>query len=143
MNPLNYVKLQDRPRVELEPGPGEPDDESQLVGTWLNTNVASSGIVKAVVTRVDGGLTLRVFGAADPEPYDWGVVPIQTMFAESIESAGAIAFTANYDFGFMASELQSNLAQGLLIVTSLNTFKEGDCRSNYFAREYLYKKPVG
>ncbi len=143
MKPTNYAKLQDRPQPGSETGRSEPADAAPLLGTWINTNVATTGITKAVVTPVNGDLTLRVFGAGEPEQHDWGEAKVKTVFADSIGSERAISFTAEYDFGFLETELQTNLAKGLLIITSLNTFKDGSSRSDYFSREYFYKQPAG
>jgi hypothetical protein len=135
----NYAKLQDRP----QPGShsNEPADAAPLLGTWINTNAETIGITKAVVTQLNGELRLRVYGAGEPDPYDWGEVSLKAVFADSIPSGRAISFTAEYDFGFLQTELQTNLSKGLLIITSLNRFKDGSARSDYFSREYYYKHP--
>jgi hypothetical protein len=138
MKPKNYAKLQDRTQTGNEAR--QPVDVALLLGTWINTNAATAGIIKAVVMRDNCDLSLRVFGAGEPEPYDWGEVTIKAVFADAICSGSAISFTAEYDFGFLETELQTNLSKGLLIITSLNSFKDGSVRSDYFAREYFYKK---
>ncbi|MEO8499066.1 MAG: hypothetical protein ABI614_28715, partial [Planctomycetota bacterium] len=75
------------------------------------------------------------------EPHDWGEVKVIAQFADGLSSRRAIAFTAEYEFGFLRTELQANIAKGLLIITSLNAFSDGSPRSNYFSREYFYKQP--
>lgn len=142
MKATNYAKLQDRPRSGSESGGSEPLDVRPLLGTWINTNTATAGIAKAVVAQENGDLHLRVFGAGELELYDWGAVPVKSVCAEGICSRRAISFTAEYDFGFLETELQTNLSKGLLIITTLNTFKDGSGRSNYFSREYFYLEPA-
>ena len=140
MNLTNYAKLQDRLRAGITSGRNEPADLTPLLGTWINTNVATAGITKAVVTSDQSELSLRVFGAGEPEP--WDAVKVKAVFADSIGSENVISFTAEYDFDFLETEIQANLAKGLLIITSLNTFKDGSSRSDYFSREYFFRKPT-
>ena len=142
MNQAEYRKSQD-----CLPGHCDKDDTvsadlTPLLGTWINTNEATRGITSAVLTRNCGHLTLRVFGAAEPQAQDWGEVRVNELFADGIRSYSAISFIARYDFGFLETELQANLSKGLLIMTSLNTFKDGSARSDYFSREYFYKEPA-
>ena len=137
----NYAKLQDRLPVDGIAGGSEPAELEPLLGTWKNTNKATGGITTAVLTRNDGHITLRVFGAGDPEPHDWGETKVNAFFADGIDSRRAISFTADYDFEFLQTELQTNLSKGLLIITSLNKFKDGGARSSYFSREYFYQEP--
>lgn len=141
MEAKNYAKLQDR-RCATRGGNHENDpvDLDPLSGTWVNTNVQSTGITKAVVNQDGGELSLRVFGASDGEPCDWGEVDVTSTFAESINSGRAISFIASYDFGFLKTELQANIAKGLLIITSLNRFKDDSARSDFFAREFFYRE---
>ena len=139
----NYAKVQDRPQSLGKAGHSEPADIASLLGTWINTNAATTGISKVIVTHDGSELWLRVFGASETESCDWGEVKVKTLHSDSIESPNAIAFTAEYDFGFLETELQTNVSKGLLIIASLNTFKDGSARSNFFAREYFYKQPGG
>ncbi|MEO8496297.1 MAG: hypothetical protein ABI614_14600, partial [Planctomycetota bacterium] len=97
----DYAKLQDRLPAPGDSDDGEPTDSTPLLGTWINTNEATRGITQAVLTRNDHDLSLRVFGAADPEPHDWGEVKVIAQFADGLGSRRAIAFTAEYEFGFL------------------------------------------
>ena len=69
-------------------------------------------------------------------------MPVDDLFADELDSRTAISFTAEYDFDFQHTELQTNLNLGLMIVTSLNTFKDNIAKSNCFSREYFYQKPI-
>lgn len=138
MTTATYVREADR----LEPSElpaGGPLDLRPLTGLWTNTNPASRGIVRLAVTELDGGLRVRGFGAGSPEPVDWGEVPASVLYADGLRSRKGHAFLASYDFEFMASHLQCNLSQGLLIVAAFNVFKDGSGRSNYFSREFYHR----
>jgi hypothetical protein len=126
----------------LAPGEALPAgtglDLRPLVGVWENTNPASRGIVRLTVTARDGGLWVRVFGAAEPAPRDWGEVAAGPLLSDGLRSHKGHGFLARYDFGFMESHLQTNLSQGLLIVAAFNVFKDGSGRANYFSREFYH-----
>jgi hypothetical protein len=118
-------------------------DPTPLVGDWANTNPASRGIVRVVVEARQGALTVRAFGAGSPAPLDWGVVPVESVYADGIASARGHAWRAAWDFGYLETVLEANLSQGLLIVAALNRFKDGSGRSSYFAREFYFYRPLG
>src|SRR5262245_60390319 len=50
-------------------------DLSALLGTWVNTNSLAKGLVKVVLSASDDTLTVHVFGAGEPSPYDWKEAP--------------------------------------------------------------------
>jgi len=108
-----------------------------LPGTWLNTNRDNHGIVKVVIAVQGSRLLVRAFGAGESEPCDWGQVEADQIYAGSISSQAAAGFTAWYDFDFSRIHLQANWNQGLLVLASFTSFKDGSRRSNYFAREFF------
>lgn len=133
MATIRFLRETDRP-------PAASVDPRPLVGGWVNTNPESRGIVRLVLRDAAGGLSVRVFGAADPEPIDWGEAPVAAVFAAGPAAGEAAAFTARFDQGFLASRLQANFAQGLLIVAVFNRFLDGSGRSDYFAREFYRRQ---
>ena len=114
-------------------------DPTPLLGSWLNTNSASSGMAKVVLGTHEGALTVRVFGADKPAPRDWGEVTGE-VYAKSFDSQEGTAFSALYDFGFMESQLQANVKQGVLVIASFVQFKDDSGRANYFVREFYYQE---
>jgi hypothetical protein len=111
-----------------------------LPGIWLNTDSGTRGIVK-VVTAVSGArLTVRAFGAGDPDPIDWGEVAADYIYANSLSSRMAAGFTASYRFDFAEIHLQANWNQGLLVLASFTSFKDGSSRSNFFSRDFFHQK---
>jgi|SRR5215467_5835505 len=110
-----------------------------LPGTWVNTNTDSRGIVEVAIRMKDSRLFVRAFGAGDPEPCDWGEVEVDQTYAGSISSHVAAGFTAGFDFDFSRIHLQANWNQGLLVLASFTSFKDGSRRSNYFSREFFHR----
>jgi hypothetical protein len=139
MESVQCVKAEDR--VEL-PGitqNGHGLNLDSLPGTWLNTDSGTRGIVK-VVTAVNGSeLTVRTFGAGDPDLIDWGEVEADYIYALSLSSHVAAGFTARYRFDFAEIHLQANWNQGLLVLASFTSFKDGSGRSNYFSRDFFHR----
>jgi len=139
---LRYAREADR--LDQTPPPAGPLDVSPLLGTWINTNPGSRGIVRFVLGSRDGVLTVRAFGAGltegteEPER-DWGEVDAERIYTDGMTSGNVMSFTARYDFGFLESHLQANMNLGLLVVAGYNTFTDGSGRSSYFSREFYHR----
>ncbi len=131
---IKKVKAEDRVESSIL---NRTSDLSRLVGTWVNTNHATRGIARVVLTATNGKLFISVFGACDPAPCDWGKVEADTIYSDNISSQNASAFTARYQFDFGKTQLQANWNQGLLVVGSFSTYTDGSGRSNYFSREFF------
>ncbi len=112
-----------------------------LIGHWYNTNPNSQAIQEVMLGTNNGQLTVQILGAVQPRPKDWGTV-IGEMFALQVDSRHAKAFRAYYDFGYMDVHLQANIKQGVLVVASFAQFKDDSGRSNYFHREFFYKRDI-
>lgn len=108
-------------------------DLSVIVGDWRNTNPAA-GIARIVCEAGDDGLTIH----CGSDVRDWGTVKAD-VFAFEFDSSVAGAFSAVYDFGFEEVRVQANVKQGVLVVVTLNAFKDDSGRSNYFNREFFYR----
>jgi hypothetical protein len=104
-----------------------------LVGTWVNVNSATRDIVKVVLTNNSGALRVHAYGACSPTPCDWGQVTGQA-YAASVSGGEAVAFTANYAFGFKNTILGGHLDGPHLIVDDFNVFDDGSGRSPYFTQ---------
>ena len=109
-----------------------------LLGTWLNTNTATRGIASAILMHKDGRIVLRIVAAGDAGPHDWGE-SAASLFAADASSSEAMAFSAFYDFGFMETQLQAHVRQGVLIIAKFDRFKDSRGRSNYFSKEFFYR----
>jgi hypothetical protein len=109
-----------------------------LIGTWVNVNPATQDIVKVVLTSSGGALGVHAYGACVPTPCDWGQVTGQA-YSASVAGGTAIAFTANYQFGFKRTILTGHLKGEQLVVDDFNVFEDGSGRAAYFT-EGTFKK---
>lgn len=132
MNSLKYSTLDERLEAAglIVPEP--------LLGTWLNTNAATRGILRAVLACKGREIVLRILASDAPENYDWGET-VADIFAADSSSTEAMAFNAFYDFGFMETQLQGHVRQGVLIIAKFDKFKDDSGRSNYFSKEFFYR----
>ena len=136
---MKYAKLEDNVRVSRL-RPDEPQlDLTPMLGSWVNTDDGSQGITNVILAERCGQLVVRVFGARDPAPGDWGVMEADNIYGSSINAEQAAAFSASCSFDFAETHLQGNLNQGLLVISSFNRFKDGSNRSNYFSREFFHR----
>jgi hypothetical protein len=135
---VQIVRQADRLEAGISAGP-VPLDLTTLLGTWVNTNPESEGIVKLILAAGPAGLLVRVFGAGSPEPVDWGEVAVDKLFGDGLVATRAAAFTARFDRGFLGVHVQGNQNLGLLVVASFNRFQDGSGRSDYFAREFYHR----
>ena len=124
--------------THLSAAPAPAVDPSPLVGTWVSFDAATRGLVRVVVARRGGRLTVRAFGAASPAPRDWGEAEGDA-FAGGVGGAAAVAFTARYRFGFVDALLAAYLNRRLLVVDCYSVFGDGSGRSSYFSRDHFYQ----
>lgn len=139
MKAVQCVKAEDRIEISDKSQTGHGLRLDGLSGIWMNTDSSTRGIVK-VVTAINGSeLTVRAFGAGDPDLIDWGEVEADYIYANSLASRVAAGFTARYHFDFAEVHLQANWNQGLLVLASFTSFKDGSARSNYFSRDFFHR----
>jgi len=137
MEELNYTRNRDRSSLAVGQNNAlvEPSD---LVGSWVNTDKSTGGIVRLILTDVDGTLMIRTFGASDPQPRDWGEVKT-SIYSIGVDSNKAVGFKAHYDFQFMDTVLAAYLNKRILVVDSYNTFKDESGRPRYFRRDHFHQ----
>jgi hypothetical protein len=132
MGALQYMRLDEQAVAQGSVVP-EP-----LLGTWFNTNTATRGIAKAVLAGKENGIVLRIFAAGSQQMVDWGETAA-SIFAADALGTEAMAFSAVYEFGFMETQLQGHVRQGVLIIAKFDRFKDDSGRSNYFSKEFFYR----
>jgi hypothetical protein len=115
-----------------------PTNVSGLVGTWVNTNSATGGIVKVVITNTATGLKFQSFGACSPTPCVHTVVAAQP-FSASVSSNTAVGLTAYRNSTFKYSRYAAQRTGAYLRLDSFDTFASGDTRKNYTKSEYFVK----
>jgi hypothetical protein len=132
MPPVTYPGFQEQ---TIATGPIHPEP---LLGTWLNTNTATRGVSRAILSRQSGQIMVRIVAVGDPGLHDWGETEA-SLFVADASSSEAMAFSAFYDFGFMETQLQAHVRQGVLIIAKFDRFKDSSGRSNYFSKEFFYR----
>lgn len=137
MDTLKYTRTMDRPRRGAGSG-AVSIDPSPLTGTWLNFHGGSGGIIKLDLASQGRRLLVRVYGACQTSPCEWGEVE-GGLFAADVDSSMAVGFKAFYNFEFMEVLLAAYLNTRLLVVDSYNTFKDGSGRASYFLRDHFHQ----
>jgi hypothetical protein len=132
---LQYMRADEQATAET------PINPQPLLGTWLNTNGSTQGIRKAVLEAKGQEVVVRVFASGNPDPFDWKETTA-SLFATDAGSSEAMAFSAFYDFGFMETQLQAHVRQGVLIIAKFDRFKDNSGRSNYFSKEFFYRANI-
>jgi hypothetical protein len=112
-------------------------DLSSFAGHWTNTNPETLAITHFDLFPREGSYYIRAFGAGRAEP--WGEVEA-TPYAYDASSARAVAFLARCDWDFAEATLAGNENKGLVIIASYHRFKDASPRSNYFKREFFYRR---
>lgn len=138
MQTLSDVGREEKPRSQTAVPEATGILPASLLGTWVNTNSMTRGIVKAVLAERAGKIILRITGSCVPAPCDWGEVNA-SIFAADPRSGEAMAWSAFYEFGFMDTHLQAHIRQGVLIIAKFDRFKDESGRSNYFSKEFFYR----
>ncbi len=109
-----------------------------LIGTWVNTNHATPGIVKVVVAASGTAISVHAYGACTPTPCDWGSVT-GLAYAANVSSTAAVAFTAAYKFSFKQTIMTAHLSGKLLVLETFDHFTDGSGRSDYYSSYTMQK----
>jgi len=106
-----------------------------LLGTWINCDHRTRGLVRLMIAASGQEITVHAFGACQPTPCDWGVVS-GTLYAENVTTTPALAFTAAYNFGFKETIVTGHLFNGSLLVETFDHFTDKSGRADYYS-EYV------
>jgi hypothetical protein len=111
---------------------------ASVLGRWLNTNRETRGIAECVVSQEQDGITVRITGVGEKEP--WPIAKT-TVLANLEEEAGqrTIALLADFPLGFMTAETHIRVNKGVLVIVLYVTFHDDSGRSNYLNREFFYR----
>ena len=131
---MQFAQIRDR--VEIDPKTPSAMGTSELIGTWINSNLHTSGIARTVMSESNGNLSLRVYAIGPDGLIDWGTTDV-SVFASTPASKTGAGFTCLYDFGFAEVRLQGMIMKGLLVLAQLQRFKDQSGRVDYFVREYF------
>ena len=121
-----------------------PTSAGNLVGTWVNVQPSTGGIVKVIVTQPAVGVfRIHTYGACSPVPCDHGTIAA-SLFSRSVGSSVAHGLTGQYNFGFstmlVTAQRQFDLDGGSYLELETRTkFAAGDTRNDYMRTE-LFRK---
>jgi hypothetical protein len=126
------------------PGTQESEDRAgvsplSLIGTWVNVNQETGGLMRVVFARSGKEVTVHVFGACAPHPCDWGVVN-GIIYAENADAVPAVAFSAKRTFSFEQDILVGHLVKGSLQIETLTHFTDESGRSDYYSLDVMSKE---
>lgn len=130
---MQFAQIRDQ--VEITPETVGPIDASALIGTWVNSNLDTTGIARMVLSQAGEGLTLQTFAIGSDGLIDWGTTDV-TVVASTASSRAGAGFVCVYDFGFAETRLQGMIMKGLLVLAQFHHFKDDSQRVGYFVREY-------
>lgn len=109
-----------------------------LVGTWINSDTATRGLVKVVIAASGTNVTVDAFGACTPTPCNWGVVP-GLVYSTSVTTTNAVAFSAEYKFGFKQTIVVGHLNGKILTVETFDEFTDGSGRDAYYSTYQMHR----
>jgi hypothetical protein len=113
-------------------------DLTPLLGTWHATDRQTRSVTELVLSTRNGELLVSAHGADEPQPRDWGEAAA-TAFAAEPSSRTAMAFSAEYDFGFLTVLLAAYAKQGILVLDTFTSFRDDSGRAGYFTREFFHR----
>lgn len=109
-----------------------------LVGTWMNVDHATRGLIRMMIAANGNEITVHGFGACVPNPCDWGQVN-GLVYADNVTSIPAVAFTATYTFGFKVTNIVGRIQCGALFVETFDHFTDNSGRADYYSLNIMTK----
>jgi hypothetical protein len=135
MTQLQYARRDE----QLDPGQVPLEvDPAPLVGDWINTNRATTGIARVTISRERDGVSVSIWPADMPRAGPRYRATAHTLYSNGPGVTAAMALSTSYEDEFESTTFEANLSLGLLVVVTCHTFKNGDARSNYFSREFFH-----
>lgn len=111
-------------------------DAKPLLGTWVNCDHQTRGLVRLMIAASGKEITIHAFGACSPDPCDWGVVN-GLVYAANVASNPGVAFNAAYNFNFKQTTIVGHLLNGALIVETFDHFIDQSGRSDYYSLDVM------
>lgn len=124
-----------------EPSPAgsssAPIDLSALGGLWHNANAINPDVARLTVQPCGDEFVLRLFGAGDEVPSDWGGRPV-TAYCAATDPSVPIGFCTVYDGDRFHAIVTAYGACGVLVLDCHTTFKDAT-RSACLFREFFHR----
>jgi len=121
-----------------QPEPSLVVSSTPLVGTWINCDHTTPGLLRVMIAPNGSEVTVHAFGACVPTPCDWGAVN-GMVYAANVATAPAVAFSATYTFSFKQTLMVGHLLNGALIVETYDHFTDKSGRSDYYSLNVMSK----
>jgi hypothetical protein len=127
---------------ESQPAPGQvlagTLDLSSLLGRWKNTNNATRGISRIVISEDGKDLRVQTFGACASGSRDWGERRA-TKYAYAVAGDVVAGFELTYDFGSQETLMTAIHNRGVLVIHAYHRFIDGSGRSNFISKEFFHQ----
>ncbi len=107
-----------------------------ILGTWVNCDHHSRGLVRLMITAAGTEVMIHGFGACTPTPCDWGAVA-GLIYADNVAATPAVAFSAVYSFTFKQTTVVGRLLNGALFVETFDHFTDKSGRADYYSMNIL------
>ena len=114
-----------------------PIDLRPLIGRWVNCDKHPTGISRIEIGTWEELPIVRVIGACQPDPIDWGEAA-GIAFVDSYDGLQTVAFTANYHLAFVRVLLTGYLDKHQLFVDAYSIFTDASGRASYVHRDSFY-----
>lgn len=139
MEHLKYVKAEDIVDTFGADRTDQVLDLEPLLGNWINTNSDTNGINRIVLTARENRLILSAVDSGEASAHTREETPADCVYASSITSRQASAFSARYCHDIVETHLLANLSLGLLVVASATTVRNERGRPKAFSREFFHR----
>jgi hypothetical protein len=115
-------------------------DLGPILGSWRNADPRARGLAGIEVAGDGRQPRLRVTGAGEVGPGDWGWAPARAFACREEDDVESVSLLAAYDLGDAEVELQLRVNKGILAVTRFSRFRDGSGRSDYVVRELFRRR---
>jgi hypothetical protein len=142
MTPQQYSRRDEQ--IDAGQGPYIVDP-TPLVGHWINTNTATTGIARVTIAREGGDVRITLWPVGrNGTPHR---ATADVVYATGPAATTAMALAARYEDEDIATSLEANLSLGLLVIATCHTFKpvtsagvgrDNGQGANYFSREFFH-----
>jgi len=129
----------ERERLGIQESDAEFEVSSRpLIGTWVNADRETGGLVRVIIAREGKEVTIHAFGACAPTACDQGIVN-GIVYAENVASVPAVAFTAKYTYSFKQTLVVGHLVKGSLQIQTFDHFTDESGRADYYSLAVMTK----
>jgi hypothetical protein len=111
-----------------------PDDRA-LLGTWVNLNRGTCHLRSITLARGGDGFSLSALAAGETGSSALGPVPARIYVADGTDQP--LGFAACFETDAAETCVTANQTQGICVVQTYTTYREGAGRENFFTKEFF------